>query len=425
MNINLFLDDKNLSNRAIKLKLDTFRALLGEYNIEKPKNIKIDIPNDRIREKDIVSWRDVEKAMNICKGIRDKSIISLMATSGLRGIDVVSMTIKTLVDACSIYFDEKEEHNIENLLSKSPEDIVPCFELKPSKTNKKSQLCVTFCTPEATSYLWQYLHDRIYNDIQKGEDGILEPDMPLFLSGKPNVNGGFLRSDAVGRIFKKINDRLGEKKDINGKYSKFRKHSLRKLFSSTYRKNITKVLVNVDKTSEIDILSIFTGHVPPNESNSKVYEAIPENSHDSYLRQTYFALIPYLSIKPTEVSIIRSNEAKNFDDKINTLKKESRLKDVQYQRQLDEKDKEIAILKRQLAQTINKVEETSSAMEKLTVNKTFNNINNAISTYCERDCCDDTMEKLLVTHLAVEYAIENKQEFEFSDEYLSSLIKKK
>lgn len=88
-----------------------------------------------------------------------------MATSGLRGIDVVSMTIKTLVDACSIYFDEKEEHNIENLLSKSPEDIVPCFELKPSKTNKKSQLCVTFCTPEATSYLWQYLHDRIYNDI--------------------------------------------------------------------------------------------------------------------------------------------------------------------------------------------------------------------------------------------------------------------
>lgn len=63
-------------------------------------------------------------------------------------------------------------------------------------------------------------------------------------------------------------------------------------------------------------------------------------------------------------------------------------------------------------------------MEKLTVNKTFNNINKAISTYCERDCCDDTMEKLLVTHLAVEYAIENKQEFEFSDEYLSSLIKK-
>lgn len=419
-----YLDTKGLSNRTIKLKLDTFRAILGEYNIEKPKNIKIDIPQDRIRERDIVSWGDVEKAMDICNGIRDKSIISLMATSGLRGIDIVNMDIQTIVDSCSIYFDENEEHTIENLLAKSPDDIVPCFELKPSKTKKQSQLCVTFCTPEATGYLWQYLKDRMYNDIQKGGEGILEPDDPLFLSGKPNVNGGFLRSDAIGRIFKKINDRLGEEKDINGKYGKFRKHSLRKLFSSTYRKNITKIFVNADKTSEMDILSIFTGHVPPNESNSKVYEAIPEDSHESYLRQTYFALIPYLSIKPTEVRVVNSKEAKNFDDKINALKKESRLKDVQYQRELEEKDKEIATLKRQLVQTINKVEETSNAMAKLTINKTFNNIKNAILEYYDEHYCDDELLKVLVTHLAIEYAMDNKSEFDFSDDYLASLIKK-
>lgn len=420
-----FLDNKNLSNRTIKLKLDTFRALLGEYSIEKPKNIKIDIPKDRIREKDIVSWRDVEKAMDICNGIRDKSIIAVMATSGLRGIDLVSIDIKTLVDACSIYFDEMEEHTIENLLAKSPEDIVPCFELKPSKTNKKSQLCVTFCTPEATGYLWQYLKDRIYTDIKRGGDGILEPDAPLFLSGKHNVNNGFLRSDAIARIFKKINDRLGEGKDVNGKYSKFRKHSLRKLFSSTYRKNITKVLVNADKTSEIDILSIFTGHVPPIESNSKVYEAIPEDSFESYLRQTYFGLIPYLSIKPTEVRVVSSREAKNFDDKINALEEESRMKDVQYQRELEEKDKEINNLKRQLAQTINKVEETSNALERQKLKKNVPNITNAISThyrkYFEKD---DAKLNSLIIHLAVDYAIANKNEFEFSEDYLNSLIKR-
>lgn len=419
-----FLDSKGLSDRTIKLKLDTFRAILGEYGIEKPKTIKIYIPKDRIREKDIVSWSDVERAMDICNGIRDKSIISLMATSGLRGVDVVSMSIKTIVDACSIYFGEYEEHTIENLLAKSPDDIVPCFELMPSKTKKKSQLCVTFCTPEATGYLWQYLKDRIYDDIQKGGDGTLDPNAPLFLSGKHNVNGGFLRSDAISRIFKKINDRMGEEKDINGKYGKFRKHSLRKLFSSTYRKNITKVFVNADKTSEIDILSIFTGHIPPNESNSKVYEAIPEDSHESYLRQTYFALIPYLSIKPTEVCVVNSKEAKNFDDKIKALEKESRLKDAHYQRELEEKDKEIANLKRQLVQTINKVEETSNAMEKLTINKTFNNITNAILNYYDEHYSDGEMLKLLVVHLAVEYAMDNKSEFEFSDEYLASLIKK-
>lgn len=63
-------------------------------------------------------------------------------------------------------------------------------------------------------------------------------------------------------------------------------------------------------------------------------------------------------------------------------------------------------------------------MERLKVSKTFNNIDNAISTYCEKHYNGNEMEKLLLIHLAVEYAIENKQEFEFSDEYLSSLIKK-
>ena len=174
----------------------------------------------------------------------------------------------------------------------------------------------------------------------------------------------------------------------------------------------------------MDILSIFTGHVPPNESNSKVYEAIPEDSHESYLRQTYFALIPYLSIKPTDVRVVNSKEAKNFDDKINALKKESRLKDVQYQRELEEKDKEIANLKRQLVQTINKVEETSNVMAKLTINKTFNNIKKAILEYYYEHYCDDELLKVLVIHLAIEYAMDNKSEFDFSDEYLASLIKK-
>ena len=91
---------------------------------------------------------------------------------------------------------------------------------------------------------------------------------------------------------------------------------------------------------------------------------------------------------------------------------------------MEEKDKEIANLKRQLVQTINKVEETSNAMEKLTINKTFNNITNAILNYYDEHYSDGEMLKLLVVHLAVEYAMDNKSEFEFSDEYLASLIKK-
>ena len=136
-------------------------------------------------------------------------------------------------------------------------------------------------------------------------------------------------------------------------------------------------------------------------------------------------LIPYLSIKPTEVRVIDSMGAKTFDDKINALEEESRMKDVQYQRELEEKDKEINNLKRQLAQTINKVEETSNAMERLKLKKNTQNITNAISThYNEYFRKGDGKLTSLIIHLSVEYAMENKKEFEFSESYLDSLIKK-
>lgn len=55
-----YLESKNLSNTTLKLKLGTFRALLGEYDIEKPKPIDIVIQRDRIRDEYIVSWREVD-----------------------------------------------------------------------------------------------------------------------------------------------------------------------------------------------------------------------------------------------------------------------------------------------------------------------------------------------------------------------------
>ncbi len=327
-----FLKDKNLSNKTIKLKLDTFRALLGEYNIQKPKAIQIVIKNDRIRDGDIVSWREVEKAMSFCKGIRDKAIISFIATTGLRSSDVVKLSIADLIKACSIYFDENEEKTIDKLLSKNADDIIPCWEIIPSKTSKKSQLCVTFNTPEATEYLWQYLKERITKDTKKGGDGIIKSEEPLFSTSRKNR----LTSDAVGKLFQRLNKRLGGQVDKNEKYGRFRSHSLRKLFSTTCRRNLTQVVINSDKTSEIDIISIFTGHVPPNESNSKVYEAIESDSHDSYLRKTYTALIPYLSIQNIEVKDIKTQQFKDLEEQNNVLQEQLKLQGASMQREMDE-----------------------------------------------------------------------------------------
>lgn len=345
------LKNKNLADRTIRLKLNTYRALLGEYDIEKPKNINIVISNDRIRDEDIVSWREVELALSFCKGIRDKAIISFFATTGLRSSDVRGLTIGDLIKACDIYFDDGEEKTLNNLLDKNPEDLMPCWEIMPSKTSRNSQLCVTFNTPEASTYLWQYLNERISYNIKKGRNEVLEPNDPLFATSTNNE----LKSTAIEKLFQRINKQLGDKMDKNGKYCRFRSHSLRKLFSTTCRRNLTQVVVNSDKTSEVDIVSIFTGHVPPNESNSKVYEAIESDSHDSYLRKTYLALSPYLSIKDIEVKDIKTQQYKDLEEQNEALRQQLDAQAVAMQREMDEQ-------KEQYEKKIRHIESVNSAL---------------------------------------------------------------
>ena len=340
-----------MADRTIRLKLNTYRALLGEYDIEKPKNINIVISNDRIRDEDIVSWREVELALSFCKGIRDKAIISFFATTGLRSSDVRRLTIGDLIKACDIYSEDDDEKTLNNLLDKNPDEIIPCWEIMPSKTSKNSQLCVTFNTSEASMYLWQYLNARISYNIKKGRNEILEPNDPLFATSTNNE----LKSTAIEKLFQRINKQLGDKMDKNGKYCRFRSHSLRKLFSTTCRRNLTQVVVNSDKTSEIDIVSIFTGHVPPNESNSKVYEAIESDSHDSYLRKTYLALSPYLSIKDIEVKDIKTQQYKDLEEQNEALRQQLEAQAVSMQREMDEQ-------KEQYEKKIRHIESVNSAL---------------------------------------------------------------
>ena len=345
-----YLVDRELSNRTIRLKLNTYRALLGEYDIEKPKNINIVIQTDRIRDEDIVTWREVESALSFCKGIRDKAIISFFATTGLRSSDVRRLKIEDLIKACYIYFEDGEEKTIDNLLNKNPEDIMPFWEIMPVKTIKNSQLCVTFNTPESSTYLWQYLHERVEFNIRKGRKP-LEPNDPLFATSTNNE----LKSTAIEQLFQRINTQLGGKMDKNGKYRRFRSHSLRKLFTTTCRRNLTQVVVNSDKTSEVDIVSIFTGHVLPNESNSRVYEAIESDSHDSYLRKTYLALSPYLSIKEIEVKDIKTQQYKDLEEQNEALKQQLEAQAVAMQIEMDEQ-------KEQYEKKIRHIESVNSAL---------------------------------------------------------------
>ena len=428
------LDENGNAESTKKLKLDTYRALLGEYNIEKPKSPKIKIKRDRIRESDIISWRDVEKAMDISKGIRDKSILSMLATTGMRGSDLINLKISQLIKGCKIYFDEDEEHTIENLLKKDPKTIIPCYEIMPSKTDDKSQLAMTFNTPECSEYLWQYLKDRKNKKTKDGNLIELKPDAPLFVT-RTNKK---MSIGSLEKMFQRINKRLGNEKDKNGIYGKFRKHSMRKLFSTTCRKNMLNITVNSDKTTEMDIVSIFTGHVPPNESNAKAYEAIPDDSEDSYLREIYFKLVPYLSIKDTEVHHINSKEVTELTEKIDILEEQNQQKDIRHQREMEEKDKEIAELKRTIVETQEQIVQTNKAFEELTLKRNRLDIRNIINSHFHDNYRDTILQKeydkdgeqsiglkkcVVICEIAFQIALENEPHFKETDEFLDSVIR--
>lgn len=279
-----YLTDKGNAETTKEEKIKTFRTFFKEYYIDLPRSINFNTQTNRLRTSDIPTWADVEKSLDYCKTSRDKAIVTLIATSGIRESDIVRFTIQDFLSATSIY------HNgtIDDLLTKNPFDIIPLYDFLPIKTINQGNLCITFNTGESSYYIFEYLKER----IKKGYS--VNPEDPLFRGLKyPH----FMKPAVILRMFQKLNKELKLGKDKNGVYGKFRSHNLRKLFSTTCRKNITKIVANKDKFSELDIISIFTGHTPPNMNNSEVYDAVDDmDTNDNHLRQTYESLIPYLSI---------------------------------------------------------------------------------------------------------------------------------
>lgn len=82
---NNFLEKKGNSEGVKKHKIVYFRALFKEYGIKMPRMIKYNTSIRRTRINDIPSWDDVRKGLDFCKCNRDKALVSLMATSGMRG----------------------------------------------------------------------------------------------------------------------------------------------------------------------------------------------------------------------------------------------------------------------------------------------------------------------------------------------------
>jgi integrase len=305
---NNFLESREIAESTKKHKMLMFRALFKEYDIKMPKMIQYNTLIKRTRVNDIPSWADVGRSLDFCKSNRDKGLVCLLATSGMRGGDVVRLTIQDFLEATSIY-----NHNmdLDELLANNPYEIIPCYDFFPEKTKKDGNLCITYNTGECSYFIFKHIKARL------DEGYPVDLESPLF--GGTGRFSNFLTVDWLRRILQSLNVALNLGRDKNGLFGKFRGHNLRKLFSTTCRQNITNVVVKADKYSELDVISIFTGHTPPNMSNSEVYDAVDsEDSFDSYLRKNYEALIPYLTIDKNTYPV--DNKKNSLEDEIIKIK---------------------------------------------------------------------------------------------------------
>ena len=408
------------SKQTYKTKIDSFRLFLEKNDVELPDAPKIKIKKKPVRLSQLPTWSEVDTAIRYAKSPRDKAIIAFAATTGFRVSDITNFTIGDLIEACSIYFEENEEQTLENLLTKNPLNICPCWDIDPQKTEDKGNIAITFNTPETSVLIWEYLKYRIELNDRNGRGRIISEDEALFKS----QTGNHLDPNTVEVMCSDINGKMGGEKDKNGIYGKFRIHNLRALFKTTCKINLKHVNADLDIPIGAEIVDLFLGH--SRDALAYVYEAVPEDEANGYIRQVYEGLIPYLSIsRKTEVNKFSSKEYQEFEEYKKDVDNEFKTREINYQRQIDDLTKENAIFREKLENVENSVKETSDKVNNLNAKKEGTKIKKLIRDYYyENHEKLDSRKACATWGLAYLFAMEDLSKFNGSNENLDSLIKR-
>jgi integrase len=296
-----YLLDRKLCNSTIDGKLKTLRAFYRENNVALPKTIEVNVPINIIREGDIPNLDDIRLAVDN-SSIRNKAILLLMASTGIRSSDIRNFKVSDFTRATSEY------HNgncIDDLLDSSYKDVVPCWDFIPKKTRKTNNICITFNTPETTEAIINYLKTR---------DTLREDDY-LFLSQHKRQIG----SHGIIWLFTELNDKFFHRNEEGNRF--FHAHALRKFFISTIK----------HYTSDYKKSKILSGHAVTR------IEVAYEEIKKSVMKEFYMQLIPHLSIRDTKVRTVKSEEYISLENELESEKlKQNKLKDLLNQQGINE-----------------------------------------------------------------------------------------
>jgi len=167
-----------------------------------------------------------------------KCIIVFGISSGLSKIDMLRLTVEDFITACDEYLTSNTL--LEQLLElKAQNEVIPCFKDERQKTRSKY---TTFCSPEASTHIVQYLLGRDaklkneYNELVVEYEKKPTDELKQKIDSHPRklhlTDRVFDVSEQhTGYVFRKINNKL--QLGTAGKFGRFRCHMLRKFHAST------------------------------------------------------------------------------------------------------------------------------------------------------------------------------------------------
>lgn len=190
---------------------------LPSWNLRNSKTYEPITFND-LPDKEII-----RNAVNMSRPLM-KSIILLLASSGMAKVDLRKITIQQFLNSTYNYHKTDDIVDAVNIMSNYNEPIIPTWKLRRSKTNK---YFITFNTGETTKEILNYLTLRMEKRPVTNTDLLLPINEHYFTRKFQELNTAM----CLGKV---------------GAYNRFRGHMLRKFHATQLNMNgMDKTTVNV------------------------------------------------------------------------------------------------------------------------------------------------------------------------------------
>lgn len=259
LNFRVFLQRHYLIS-TVKVHFQRILTIYRHFEIEihnlPPINLKNTNKLKPIMFEDLPTKEIIEEAVNITNPLM-KAIILFISSSGCARQETLNITIQDFIEATREYHNSEDIYEIITILIKR-NDVIPTFKLKRQKTNK---FYFTFCSPEAVSFILDYL--IISKRKLRNED-------KLFKTNLDYLNG----------YFNEINETLNLGKVR--KYNRFRSHMLRKFHASA--------LYNHENGLSLEEIDALQGR-GKNNTHSSYFMENPRNLKEKYINSLKSILI--------------------------------------------------------------------------------------------------------------------------------------